>query len=235
MKKNKYIHITDEHNTRAASIVVPEILKMYKAESVADIGCGLGTWLKVFSDSGVNRIQGFDGMHLDLKKIVIPKNKIILCDLEQEIKSETIYDLAISLEVAEHITKKNAEVFVKSLCNLSQTIIFSAAIPNQGGQNHLNEQWPEYWQKIFYKHGYTMHDVLRMKFWDIEEVDYWYRQNMFLVTGPESPYFIKENKHLTRLVHPKLLEIYSDIYQKSISGKLGKIRAMKTLIKSFSH
>ncbi len=233
MKKSKYIHVKEEHNTRAASIVVPELIKSYSPKSVVDIGCGLGTWLKVFSDHGINDINGYDGSHLDLTKIEVPKEVIIIADLEKEIVSNRSYDLAISLEVAEHISPKNAEVFVKSICNLSQTIIFSAAIPRQGGQNHLNEQWPSYWQDLFYKHGYTMHDSLRDKFWETKEVDYWYKQNMFLVTGPKSPYYLAENKSLKRLVHPDLLNIYYDLFLNSIEGKAGKDQAFKALIKSF--
>lgn len=232
MKKNKYVHIKEEHNTRASSIVVPEFIKLYSPKSVVDIGCGLGTWLKVFADNNITDLVGYDGAHLDMSKVEIPKEMIITTDLEKEIISKRRFDLAISLEVAEHITPKNASTFVKSICNLSQTIVFSAAIPWQGGQNHLNEQWPSYWQDLFFKNGYTMHDVLRETFWENEEIDYWYKQNMFLVTGPASPFYKSENKPLKRLVHPDLLHIYHDLFWNTVEGKAGKTQALKSLVKS---
>lgn len=232
MTKNKYVHIEAEHNTRASSIVVPELIKLYSPKSVADVGCGLATWLKVFQDSGVTDITGFDGAHLDLSKVVVDKSRIVIKDLEKEIVSDRTFDLVISLEVAEHISGKNAETFVKSLCNLGQTIVFSAAVPCQGGQNHLNEQWPDYWQNLFAKHGYTMHDVLRSRFWDDDRIDYWYRQNMVLVTGPKSPFYSAENKPVTRLVHPELLRIYHNLFYNVIEGKTGKVEALKILAKS---
>ncbi|WP_317897499.1 class I SAM-dependent methyltransferase [Aurantibacillus circumpalustris] len=232
MAKIKYIHIPEEHNTKAATIVVPQFINLYSPKSVVDIGCGLGTWLKVFEDHGVNDILGYDGSHLDLSKIAIDKSKIVIADLEKEIKSDKTFDLAISLEVAEHISEKSAENFVKSLCNLSQTIIFSAAIPQQGGQNHINEQWPEYWQNLFLKHGYTSHDSLRELFWEHNQVDYWYKQNMFLVTGPKSPFYSKENKPIRKLVHPELLDIYYNTLKNISEGKVEKKQALKYLIKS---
>lgn len=235
MKKNKYVHIPEEHNTRAASIVVPEFIRLYSPKSVVDVGCGLATWLKIFEDHKITDITGYDGAHLDLSKVEIKKEKIIIRDLEKEITSDRKYDLAISLEVAEHISESNARTFVKSLCNLSHTIIFSAALPMQGGQNHLNEQWPSYWQKLFAEHGYTSHDSLRERFWDNKEIDYWYKQNMFLVTGPSSPFYSADNAPIRSLVHPDLLEIYFSLLTKNLQGKAGKTQALKSFIKSLGN
>src|SRR5688572_2523394 len=106
MTKKKYVHVEAEHNTRAASLVVPELIKLYSPKSVADVGCGLGTWLKIFQDQGITDITGFDGAHLDLNKVVVDRSKVVIKDLEREISGERTYDLVISLEVAEHISEK---------------------------------------------------------------------------------------------------------------------------------
>lgn len=50
-------------------------------------------------------------------------------DLTKPLHLNRRFDLALSLEVAEHLPKKSAEIFVDTLCKLSDTIIFSAAIP----------------------------------------------------------------------------------------------------------
>ena len=60
--------------------------------------------------------------------------------------------------------------------------MFSAAIPYQGGQNHINEQEPNYWIEKFENEGFKLFDILRPLFWDNTEVDSWYRQNMLLFT-----------------------------------------------------
>ena len=132
---------------------MPELIRLYKPRSVADVGCGLGTWLKVFITNGVTDVVGYDGAHLNMNKVVIEKELIVTSDLEKPIVANRKFDLVISLEVAEHISLQNAQSFVNSLCGLGETVVFSAAIPQQGGQNHINEQWPEYWQKLFAKNG----------------------------------------------------------------------------------
>ena len=59
-------------------------------------------------------------------------------------------------------------------------VLFSAAIPHQGGDDHINEQWPGYWAKLFARCNYVTVDCLRDHFWDDEEVAYYYAQNMLL-------------------------------------------------------
>ena len=44
---------------RSARVVVPKIMKMIAPASVIDVGCGVGTWLKAFSEQGVARIRAF--------------------------------------------------------------------------------------------------------------------------------------------------------------------------------
>ena len=71
------------------------------------------------------------------------------------------------LEVAEHIPPECADIFVESLTwGLAPVIMFSAAVPGQGGTLHLNEQWPAYWASKFAQHGYVLIDCLRPQLWD---------------------------------------------------------------------
>ena len=84
------------------------------------------------------------------------------------------------LEVAEHLPETAAASLVESLVNLSSVVLFSAAIPMQGGTNHINEQWPEYWRRLFQVHGYRMLDLIQREIWKNAAVKFWYRQNTFL-------------------------------------------------------
>lgn len=181
-KEIRYIHLESVHNFIAPKEVVPEILNLINPKSVVDVGCGTGTWLKVFQDLGIKDILGIDGDYVDLSLLKIEKIFLSTFDLEKKMSLNRKFDLALSLEVAEHLSFESSDIFVKTLCDLSDTIIFSAAIPNQGGQNHINEQEPKYWIEKFEKEGFMLFDVLRPIFWDNPNVDSWYRQNMFLFT-----------------------------------------------------
>ena len=203
----RYIHEELVHNFNAANEVVPLILKLLNTKSVVDVGCGTGTWLKIFEANGVQDILGIDGNYVDQKLLKIDFDKFIAYDLETFFKSEKKFDLAISLEVAEHLSIDSADVFVQTLSGLSETIIFSAAITNQGGQNHINEQEPKYWIEKFENLEYKLFDILRPVFWDNEKIDPWYRQNMFLFTKNvqlQSNLESFENFRGKHLVHPVL-------------------------------
>lgn len=183
MQEKKYYHDEIHHNLKAPSIIVPYLIKGINPHSVVDVGCGIGTFLNVFKKEGVEEIIGLDGewVNLELLQKYIDVDNLIITDLEKEFALERRFDLAISLEVAEHIKETNSNIFVANLTKLSDVIVFSAAFPGQGGQNHVNEQWPSYWAEKFRKHGYNFYDVLRPVFWNNKDIDIWYRQNIFLV------------------------------------------------------
>src|SRR5262249_16044265 len=149
-------------------------------KSVVDVGCGIGTFLNVFLENGVNDVLGIDGAWVDRGQLYIDEKYFVEADLEQPLKPGRKFDLAICLEVAEHLRPESADAFVEWLCSLSDTIVFSAAIPGQGGDNHLNEQPFEYWQNKFAVHDFHFYDVFRNRYWQNDEIDCWYRQNMFL-------------------------------------------------------
>ena len=90
------------------------------------------------------------------------------------------FDLAVALEIAEHLPDSAAECFVESLTGLAPAVLFSAAIPGQGGTGHLNERWPEYWSRLFAAAGFDPIDALRPRIWHDERVEVWYAQNTFL-------------------------------------------------------
>ena len=102
-------------------------------------------------------------------------------DLAQPFGLERRFDLALSLEVAEHLPAASAAGFVESLVRLAPVVLFAAAIPGQGGVMHVNEQWPGYWAALFNEHGYVAIDAIRPQIWDMDEVQWWYAQNVLLL------------------------------------------------------
>jgi hypothetical protein len=113
----------------------------------------------------------------------------------------------LALEVAEHLEPCSADAFVGSLTEHGKVIAFSAAIPAQGGQGHLNEQWPSYWLEKFRTRGYLPIDCLRRKLWDVPSMLWWYAQNILLLVEESSAYRFRALPgfgEAPSLVHPKL-------------------------------
>jgi SAM-dependent methyltransferase len=192
---------------RSAREVVPVLLTFIQPRSVVDIGCGTGAWLSVFYEQGVEDVCGVDGDWVDRDMLQIARERFLSSDLSKPLQIARTFDLAISLEVAEHIPPESAEIFVHSLTELSPVILFSAAIPFQGGTNHVNEQWPEYWAQLFQRRGYQVIDCIRPKIWDNTHVAWWYAQNMLLFIKNDRlndhPSIADTPAGQLALVHPK--------------------------------
>ena len=192
--------------------MVPIVLEFVQPKSVIDVGCGVGTWLSVFSELGVPDIFGVDGNWVDKRLLLIPQNFFASHDLTRPLVIGRQFDLVVSLEVAEHLPSESAEIFVDSLTSLGPVVLFSAAIPFQGGTSHINEQWPDYWAKLFNKRGYVAVDSVRRKVWQNDNVDCWYAQNILFFVNKskledypqlKKAYAITEPNQLS-IVHPKL-------------------------------
>lgn len=200
------------HNTVAGQIVIPFIYQLIKPKSVLDVGCGLGTWLKVAKECGVEKTTGIDGNRAPQEIMQISELEFLEFDLTKPIILGEKYDLAICLEVAEHLPESAADILINTLVKNSNCILFSAAIPGQGGQNHINEQWPSYWQKKFESHEFYAFDILRQKFWDNKNIEWWYKQNMLIYSKKEMTGLFKTPTDcVPSLVHP---ELFTDIIEK---------------------
>jgi len=154
-------------------------MNLVEPRSVVDVGCGTGVWLNAFRDNGVNHLLGID--HLTKSDVLeIPKSEFMDFDLCLPLRLDRKFDLVVSLEVAEHLPKDSAEVFVESLVSLGEVVLFSAAIPYQQGFHHVNEQWPEYWAELFAAKGFIPVDCIRARVWRNESVEPFYSQNTLL-------------------------------------------------------
>lgn len=165
---------------RSAEVIVPRLMELLHPRSVLDVGCGVGAWLDVFQQHGVAEIFGVDGSYVEPQTLEIPTACFAAHDLTQPLHLARRFDLVMSLEVAEHVPSACAAAFVESLTAHSTAVLFSAAIPFQGGTHHVNEQWPGYWMAHFQQRGYVALDGLRQEFWDNAQVEWWYTQNMLL-------------------------------------------------------
>lgn len=194
----------------SARVMVPLIMKMIKPQSVVDVGCGAGEWLSEFHRSGVGEILGIDGEWVPPNQLRIPRSAFVPHDLSKPIKVNQTFDLAVSLEVAEHLSPSQADPFVQEIKSLAPVVLFSAAIPFQGGVGHENEQWPDYWAALFKKYHYTSVDCVRKQVWSNPAVAYWYSQNCFIAVRQDimhhypflSDTLLRYGDDLPPLVHP---------------------------------
>jgi SAM-dependent methyltransferase len=194
---------------------------------VLDVGCGLGNWAAIAKKMGVPKILGIDGYYVNKSLLKINQEEFLAIDLKESFDLKHQFDLVICLEVAEHLPIESSEVLVKSLINHSEVILFSAAIPGQGGQFHINEQWPSFWQQLFEKNGYEMIDFFRNKIWNNSQIDPWYRQNLFLVVKKGHSLSSGINLEIQSYIHPELFTLF-------IRQQEAKIRIMEDKIKKLS-
>lgn len=165
---------------RSAQEVIPVLLKLIQPSCVVDVGCGVGAWLSVVKEHGIEDVLGVDGKWVNRAMLKIPGTQFLEMDLTRPIRLLRRFDLVMSLEVAEHLPSACADTFIDSLVNLGAVVLFSAAVPFQGGTHHINEQWPDYWVQRFERRGYVSIDCIRPHIWNNERVDWWYAQNILL-------------------------------------------------------
>lgn len=173
-----------EGSVKSAETVVPLVLSTFRVGSVVDVGCGVGGWLREFARNGVENYLGLDGDYVPREALKIPAERFAPTDLRAFEGLDRRFDLAVSLEVAEHLPEDAADRFVGALVSLAPVVLFSAAIPGQGGTDHINEQWQSYWYEKFRAHGYVCLDFIRPQVFANEEIEWWYRQNMLVFCEP---------------------------------------------------
>jgi len=148
--------------------------------SVLDVGCGRGVWLARWLRHGATDVCGVDGPYVNLDKLHVPRSAFRAYDVSQPFYLGRQFDLVESLEVAEHLPEASAETFIDNLVRHGSLVLFSAAIPGQGGEHHINEQPYEYWRAKFAARGYELLDFLRPRLRNDRSIHFCYRFNSFL-------------------------------------------------------
>jgi SAM-dependent methyltransferase len=217
IKYEKSFYINQrKKDLRVAEKMVPIVLRFIEPKKIIDVGCGVGHWLYTFRKHGINDVIGIDNEYVPEDKLLIPKDLFIVKDLEKNIKVDETFDLAVCLEVAEHLSKRRAKSFIKEVTALAPIVLFSAAIPGQGGTNHINERWQSYWVTLFKKNNYMMRDCIRSIIWDDKKIPFWYKQNMFFfVKSDELKNYSSFSKNYfspfpVDIVHPDLYKKYKN-------------------------
>ena len=190
-----FAQITDASMT-AANVVVPWVLERVNAHTVIDVGCGTGAWAAAAQSVGCT-VKGVDAH--------VPDGQLLITEFERMDLGQGVdcsgYDLAMTLEVAEHLPESSAQLFVDGLCK-ARYILWSAAIPGQGGLQHINEQWSTWWEPFFASNGYVGSCDIRWAHWDDRRVAGYYRQNLVLWARPEDLEALHMTLGVTDDIHP---------------------------------
>ena len=170
----------DTGSRASARAVAKLLLGEMKIASLLDIGAGHGAWAAEWRAAGVKDVLAVDGDYVDRDRLAVPKASFRAHDLSTPLDLGRKFDLVQTLEVAEHLPAAKAELFVDNLVAHGDIILFSAAVPHQGGEHHVNEQPPEYWRGKLKARGFAVFDFVRPRLARRTEVMPWYRFNTYL-------------------------------------------------------
>ena len=182
---NQFYETADRTAARSADRLIPHVIAELPVRSILDVGCGRGVWLARWRHHGATELLGIDGPYVDPERLAIPASSFRAMDLAKPLSLERSFDLVQSLEVAEHVSEASAEVFVENLARHGTLVLFSAAIPGQGGEHHVNEQPWEYWRRKFAARGYEVFDFLRPRMLHDRDIHPCYRFNCFIYAHRE--------------------------------------------------
>lgn len=167
-------------STRSAQRVLPLVIAALGPRSVLDVGCGRGAWLAEFMRLGVDDTIGVDGAYVTPETLVIPTSQYVAEDITQPFDLGRQFDLGLCLEVGEHVPNAASAMLVANLVRHAPVVLFSAAVPGQGGQDHINEMPLEFWRGLFGAEGYAAFDPFRRALAGHRDVEPWYRNNVLL-------------------------------------------------------
>jgi 2-polyprenyl-3-methyl-5-hydroxy-6-metoxy-1,4-benzoquinol methylase len=221
--ENEFLTYVAERESRSARVIVPLVADAIVVNSVIDVGCGHGAWLHEWRNLGVTDILGIDGDYVDKRRLVIPADRFIQHDLSQPLMLNRRFDLVQSLEVGEHIAQERADVFVESLVAHGDVILFSAAVPGQGGEFHVNEQPCAYWRDKFASHGYRTFDFLRPRIRHQVLVEPWYRYNTLLFARDSALGSVSSSLHETEVRRDQAVPEWAPLYWRLRNSLLARL------------
>lgn len=201
----------DSGSRRSARVVAGILRPEMKIDSLLDIGAGHGAWAAEWQAAGVKTVLAVDGEYVRTDQLAVAKKNFRAHDLSTPLDLKKRFDLVQSLEVAEHLPADKADLFVDNLTRHGDVILFSAAVPNQGGEHHVNEQPPEYWRRKFSARGYAVFDFLRPRLERRREVMPWYRYNSYIYANEDGQKRLSEAMLATRIADRQPLEIGGDL------------------------
>ena len=224
--------VTPEVHTLRGAIAGFRYLSTYGPfRSLLDVGAGPGTWMSAARLAGVSDVCGIDISNSASNDNILKECRYEVLDASGPFDLHRKFDCLICLEVAEHLEEQSAKVLVSSLCRHGDMIFFSAAQPGQFGQNHLNCQWPSYWQELYNAEGFRCVDDVRWRMWCDPDIEPWYRQNMFRVVRDSMA--AGSEPRIPAVIHPEMLNLNigsSDSQDTKLSYRSRVFKSVKAMV-----
>jgi hypothetical protein len=192
------------HSLAGARTCLAQMLEGYSISSLLDVGAGIGTWLKAAQELRIPDVGGIDGIRAESSQLHVRSDLIQVFDLTKRVFLGRRFDAVLCLEVAEHLDEAFAEGLIATLCAHGDLVFFSAAAPGQHGEHHVNCRWPTYWQAKFNALGYACQDSVRMRIWNNDAIEPWYRQNIF--SAHRDPDRAGTEPRIAHLIHPDMTQ-----------------------------
>jgi SAM-dependent methyltransferase len=201
----------DAGSRASARTVARLLLGEQPIGSLLDVGSGHGAWAAEWMAAGVSDVIAVDGDYVARDRLAIPAERFHPHDLSQPLDLGRRFDLVQSLEVAEHLTDAVADDFVRTLARHGDLILFSAAVPNQGGEHHVNEQPLSYWRAKFAARGFQPYDWLRPRIATDRAVMPWYRFNTLIYANESGAARLSPAIRATRVPEGAPVDIAGDL------------------------
>lgn len=156
--------------------------------------------------NGVTEVWGVDGDYVDRSQLRIPPDQFLPRDLTKSLRFDRTFDLAVCLEVAEHLPESRASGLVADLTSLAPCVLFSAAVPGPSGTHHINAQYLPYCVDLFRRNGYEGMDPIRPRILGNDLVEWSYQQNTVMFAAPKHPLLARGFPEPQSLIHQRMYE-----------------------------
>lgn len=137
----------------SARLIADVLFEEFRPRRLVDLGCGCGVYGHRFGERGVE-VVCLDGVRPPARW-AFPVEVIVRDLTEPLAHTWGRFDLALCLDVGEHIPVRLCDVFLGNITRFADTLLLACAPPGQGGHHHVNERPKRWWVARLASHGFA--------------------------------------------------------------------------------
>jgi cyclopropane fatty-acyl-phospholipid synthase-like methyltransferase len=165
----------------SAEVMARSLIAEFRPKTLVEFGCGAGALLAEFKTGGVD-VLGLEYSDAGLRLCKERQLNVRKFDLTRDSIADR-FEIAASIEVAEHLPAAFADRLVQVVSGAAPLVVFTAATPGQGGNEHVNEQPHEYWIEKFRNRDMEFDEAVSERIradWKTKDVIWWFHQNLMI-------------------------------------------------------